>query len=98
MEEEFSIDLRNVSTDTAESIVVQLSIPEGLKVTVLDREAWYDGENRKLTWKVESLEMGSVEKIRYKAIVSSDCSVEQSVTTGMGGDFQGKSVLQTTAR
>jgi hypothetical protein len=97
-EEDYTIDLHNISIDTVDELVIQLSIPANLKVTVLDRAAWYDAENRKLTWKIDSLEMGAVETIRYKAIVKEDCSIEQSVSTGIEGTFGGKSTLLTTAK
>ncbi len=43
-EVEFSIKLNNQTGKTAGTVVVQLSIPQRMKVTVLDRAAWYDGE------------------------------------------------------
>jgi uncharacterized repeat protein (TIGR01451 family) len=97
-EVEFSIDVTNASPETAEKVVVQLSIPKNLKVTVLDRAAWYDGEQGKLTWEQESLGANQTETIRYKAKAVSEGTVSQSVATGWRGVFQGEATLKSQAR
>ena len=97
-EVEFSIEVKNLSSEFAKGVIVQLSVPEQLKATVLDRAAWYDNENRKLSWELAELGPGTIETIRYKAIVKTGCSVEQVVVTGLGNQFQCKSTMQTTAK
>jgi hypothetical protein len=94
---EFSIEVENRSPDVCESVIVQLSVPEKMKVTILDRAAWYDSESRKVSWEIANLGSGETESIRYKAMVKTGCSIEQMVVTGAGGKFQSKSTIQTTA-
>ena len=94
---EFSIEVENRSAENCESVIIQLSVPEDMKVTVLDRAAWYDGETRKVSWEIAELGPGQTESIRYKALVKTGCSVEQVVVSGANGRFQCKSTIQTTA-
>lgn len=97
-EVEYAIEVKNVSSETARGIIVQLAIPEELNVTVLDRSAWFDQESRKLSWELAQLDGKATETIRYKAVVNTECSVGQEVITGMGGTFQCKTTIQTSAK
>ena len=97
-EVDFSIDVQNLSSNVAENIVVQLSVPQNMKVTILDREAWYDGETRKISWQLPKLAGQAVETIRYKAKVKTAGTVEQSVVTGMSDTVQSTNTLKTSAK
>ncbi len=96
-EVEFAIEVQNVSAEVANSVIVQLSVPEEMKVTILDRAAWYDKESKKLSWELTSLGGGVTETIRYRAVIQTGCSVEQNVVTGFDNKFQGQSAIRTTA-
>lgn len=95
---DYSIDIQNLAADTAKEIIVQLSIPAEMKVTLLDRDAWYDAKERKITWKLETVKGRSLEKIRYKAVIKTLGSAEQTIVVGMNGSVQGSSSLKTTAK
>ena len=94
---EFSIEVENRSAEDCEGVIIQLSVPEDMKVTVLDRAAWYDSDARKVSWEIAELGPGQTESIRYKALVKTGCSIEQVVVSGANGRFQCKSTVQTTA-
>lgn len=94
----YQIDIQNLSSEVAEEIIVQLSIPQGMKVTVLDRDAWYDAKNRKITWKVDRIDGRALETIRYKALVKEQGSTEQSIVVGMDDKVQSTTSLKTKAR
>ena len=95
-EEEYSIEIQNQSSVNGDDIVVQLVLPAGLDVTVLDRAAWYDRQNRKISWQLDSLASGQAEVIRYKAIANKMGEKPQSVTVGMQGLYQGQATSRTT--
>lgn len=95
---DYQIDIQNLSSEPVEEIIVQLSIPQNMKVTVLDRDAWYDAESRKISWKLDRVEGRVLETIRYKAVVKEAGSTEQLIVVGMDSKVQSTSSLKTTAR
>ncbi|QEG21306.1 DUF11 domain-containing protein [Mariniblastus fucicola] len=97
-EVDFSITVQNLAAESAKDLIVQLSIPDTMKVTILDRAAWYDAETRKVSWKLANLDGRSVETIRYKAVVKTANSIEQSVIVGGDGSVESTSTLTTTAK
>ena len=94
-EAEYGIEVTNEASQPAVDVIVQLKIPAGLKVTVLDRNAWIDSEKQTVSWKVDSMEPGEAEFIRYKAVASTMGSKSQLVTVGMQNVFQGQTASST---
>lgn len=94
-EVDFAIKLVNISAEAAKQIVVQLKIPSGLQVTVLDREAWFDEANGLLTWELSKLDATTVETIRYRAKGSVTGTVSQTVRVGKKGVFQSAANLES---
>ena len=97
-EAEFAITLENQSVTATGSLIVQLSIPRGFKITVLDRPAWYDAEGRKISWEIPAIEAQRYETIRYKGMVKFPGSCKQGIVVGMNDTLQGFCSLTTTAQ
>ncbi len=94
-EANFSITVTNPNDTEASRIIVQLSVPSGLKVTVLDRDAWFDQENQTISWEINQLASGQQETIQYKAVGNAVGQKNQKVTIGMQDVYQGKAQLVT---
>ena len=94
-EANFSITVTNPNETEASAIIVQLSVPAGLKVTVLDRDAWFDEENQTISWEINQLASGQQETIQYKAVGNAVGQKNQKVTVGMQNVYQGKAQLVT---
>ena len=92
---DFSITVTNPNTSQADGIIVQLQVPAGLKVTVLDRDAWFDEENQTISWEIPQLASGQQETIQYKAVGQVIGQQNQKVTIGMQDVYQGKAQLVT---
>ena len=95
---DYTVDIQNLSADKTGEIIVQLSIPQNLKVTLLDRDAWYDGASRKITWQIKSLEARAIETIRYKAVIKQRGPSEQMIVVGMGDSMESTASLKTIAK
>jgi hypothetical protein len=95
-EAEYEVIVENNSIKNAKDVIVQLSIPKGLEITVLDRNAWFDGKARKITWKLPAVDAGSMETIRYLAKVTSPDDQLQRVTLGVENKFRGQATFQST--
>jgi len=95
---DYSIDIENLSSGVVGDVIVQLSIPQNMKVTLLDRDAWYDAENRKISWQLDRIDGQALETIRYKAVVKESCSTEQMIVVGMNSSVQSTTSLKTIAR
>ena len=95
-EAEYQVYIENASAEDVEEVLVQLAIPTGIEVTVIDRDAWFDGKARTITWKVPKVAAGAKETIRYLAkMVSSDGHL-QKVTLGVANQFRGQAISQST--
>lgn len=94
-EANFSITVTNPNPTEANEVIVQLTVPAGLKVTVLDRDAWFDQENQTISWEINQLASGQQETIQYKAIGQAIGQQNQKVTIGMQNVYQGKAQLVT---
>ena len=94
-ESQYGIEVKNGASRKAVDVIVQLKIPVGLQVTVLDRNAWMDAENRTVTWKIDSMEPGAMDYIQYKAVANTIGAKAQTVTVGMENVFQGRMASTT---
>jgi len=92
---DFAIVVKNPNYGEASSVIVQLAIPEGLKITTLDREAWINDEDNTISWELSSLEARQEETIQYKAVGKSFGQQVQKVTLGMADVYQGDATLVT---
>lgn len=92
---EYSITVTNPNTTDASDIVVQLTVPSGLKIIVLDRDAWFDEERQTISWEIVTLKPGQQETIQYRAIATTAGQQNQKVTVGMQNVYQGKAQLVT---
>ena len=95
-EAEYRVLVENTSAEDVDEVLVQLAIPAGLEVTVLDRNAWFDGAARTITWKLPSVNAGDSETIRYLAKVVSPDGQLQKVTLGTANQFRGQAIFQST--
>lgn len=94
-EADFSISVTNPNRSEASNIVVQLAVPAGMKITVLDREAWFDEENQTISWELPTLKPGQQELIQYRAVGTTTGQQNQKITIGMQNVYQGKAQLVT---
>ena len=97
-EVEYVVSLKNETTQTADSLIVQLSVPEDFKVTLLDRAAWYDAEAGKISWKVPVIAGQHAETIRYRGVARTAGLVKQGVVVGMDNELQGFCTFKTRVR
>lgn len=91
----FSVVVKNPSAEIAKDIVVQLAVPQGIQITVLDREAWVNEENQTMAWEIPAIAAGESATIRYEAIGLANGQQNQVVSVGKSGDFQGNAQLVT---
>jgi Tfp pilus assembly protein PilF len=92
---EFELLIENRSVSAAENVTVELKVSERMDVTVLDRQANFDGSNRTITWQVPSLAANSTETIKYSAVGRSAGSVLQTVSVAANSQPAGDLKLQT---
>lgn len=92
---DFAIVVKNPNYGDAANVIVQLTIPQGLKITTLDREAWINDEDNTISWEISSLGARQEEAIQYKAIGKSYGQQIQKVTLGMADVYQGDAQLVT---
>ena len=95
-EAEYHVLVENASNKDVDDVLVQLAIPTGLEVTILDRDAWFDGKARTITWKLPKVPAGTKETIRYLAKVVSADGHLQKVTLGAANQFRGQAIFQST--
>lgn len=86
----FEIEVTNNSSRIATNIVVQMGVSENLTITDFDRHAWLDEKNRTVSWKLDALQSGYKNVIRFRAVSSILGSHEQRITVGMENTFQGQ--------
>jgi len=91
----YEITISNITNEPATDIIVQLTVPEEVTISQLDRDAFLDQEKRTISWKVPSIEAGSKEVIKYRAVSSSAGEYKQEVTLGIENTFQGKTPFTT---
>ena len=92
---EFAIVVKNPNYGEASNVIVQLAIPQGLKITTLDREAWINDEDNTISWELSSLGARQEEAIQYHAVGKSSGQQVQKVTLGMSDVYQGDAKLVT---
>ena len=95
-EAEYQVYIENASAEDVEEVLVQLAIPTGIEVTVIDRDAWFDGKARTITWKLPKVAAGAKETIRYLAKMVSEDGHLQKVTLGVANQFRGQAIFQST--
>ena len=91
----FEIEVTNNSPRTANNIVVQMGVSENLTITDFDRYAWLDEKKRTVSWKLDSLQSGYKEVIRFRAVSATPGRHEQSIAVGMENSFQGRTGFVT---
>ena len=87
-EEDFQIEIKNPSDYLANDIVVQLTLPTGLMIRNLDRQAWLNEQARTVSWKIDSLPPGASETIQYRVKSLSRGMQIQKIAVGMNDQFQ----------
>lgn len=75
----FEISIANTSQAQVANVIVQLSVPEDVTITHLDRRAWLDHKRRTVSWKVGSIEPGQSARIPYSTISFSTGSPIQRI-------------------
>lgn len=93
--ETFEIIVENQSGNEAKEVVVQLSVPEAITISRLDREAFLDRENRTISWRVPQIPGQSQEVIRYQATSRTIGKHPQTVKLGMDSILQGVTPFNT---
>jgi len=91
----YGITVSNISNQPATNVIVQLTVPEAITISKLDRDAYLDQKLRTVSWKVASIGSGQQEVIRYRAVSSSTGTYKQEVRLGMENIFQGKTPFET---
>ncbi len=87
-EADFQIEIKNPSDYLANDIIVQLTLPTGLMIRNLDRQAWLDEQARTISWRVVSLPPGASETIQYRVKSLSLGMQVQKIAVGMNDQFQ----------
>ena len=84
----FQIEVKNSSEYLANDIIVQLTVPTGLMICNLDRQAWLDEQARTVSWKIASLPPSGSEKIQYRVKSLNRGIQKQKIAVGMNNQFQ----------
>lgn len=93
--ETFEIIVENLASNSAGEVLVQLSVPDEVTISRLDREAYLDRENRTISWKVPVIQGRSKEVIRYQATSKTAGHHAQSVKLGSNNTLQGVTTFTT---
>jgi hypothetical protein len=91
----FEIVVANTSARPATNIIVQLTAPDGITISKLDRSAWLDETNRTVSWRIAELPGGYRTSIRYQAVSLTPGRHRQQITVGMDNVFQGEMIFDT---
>ena len=91
----FEITVSNVSQQPATNIIVQLTVPNEITISQLDRDAYLDSKKRTVSWKIPNIDGGQKEVIRYRAVSTAAGRYNQEVTLGMENTFQGSTPFTT---
>jgi hypothetical protein len=91
----FEIKVRNLSSQNATNIIVQMKISKNLMLTGFDRLSWIDEAKRTVSWKIDSLDSETDTVIRFRAQSNAIGRDTQLITAGMENRFQGKCELVT---
>jgi len=91
----YAIMISNITNQPATNVIVQLTVPEAITISKLDRDAYLDQKLRTVSWKVASIGPGQQEVIKYRAVSSSTGTYKQEVRLGMENTFQGKTPFET---
>lgn len=94
-ENEYEVVVTNTHNIDAKDVLIQLHVPTGLRVTTLDRDAWFDDQKRTATWHLSKLTGGQSETIRYLAVVRAEGSQRQQITLGMNDSYQGQAEFES---
>ena len=94
----YEITISNITNHPATNVIVQLTVPDEITISKLDRDAYLDQKQRTVSWKVASIGPGQQEVIRYRAVSSSTGKHDQEVTLGMENTFQGKTPFTTVVQ
>ena len=94
----FEITVANVSQQPATNVIVQLTVPQEITISKLDRDAYLDAKSRTVSWKIPSIGPEQKEVIRYRAVSSAAGRYEQQVTLGMENTFQGRTPFTTVVQ
>lgn len=96
--DDYEISISNITNRPATNVIVQLSVPDAITISRLDRDAYLDQKQRTVSWKVSSIGAGQKEVIRYRAVSSSAGQYKQEVTLGMEDTFQGTTPFTTVVQ
>ena len=94
----YEITVSNITEQPATNIIVQLTVPQEITISKLDRDAYLDTKNRTVSWKIPNIAGGQKEAIRYRAISTTAGDYEQQVTIGMENTFQGRTPFTTVVQ
>ena len=95
---DFVIMLTNQETHALSDFQLQLKIPEGLVVKVLDRPANFNAENRTVTWSFPYLAGNSSLALRYRMEATEVGESTQRLRVGNDGDFGAPTDIVVDAR
>ena len=92
----FLVRITNRSEHDVKDFDVRLSLPKGLRVTVVDRIAHYDAKLHTLTWSFQNLSQEETIKLQYQAESMTDGRHTQSFETGREGRFGNLTTISTS--
>lgn len=79
-EQQFELQIENRSATAAQNISVSLTLSPEMDVTVMDREADFDGANRRIVWRIPAIAAGATEVLTYAAKGRLEGSATQQIT------------------
>ena len=94
--DEFEITITNNNIDDpVRNVIVQITIPDDLTISKLDRDSWLDEENRTVSWKINVLAGEEKETIRYSAVSNQAGRYPQKVLVGIDNVQKGETRFET---
>lgn len=92
----FAIEVHNKNSEELNNFSVELFVPEGLQLSVLDRPARIDVDRRTVTWDMESLLPSEVQQIQYKVVANLAGTQTQVLTVSKDQSFSAGCELETS--
>ncbi|MEM9941521.1 MAG: hypothetical protein AAF939_08020 [Planctomycetota bacterium] len=82
------IEIANENETLIEDVTVVLCVPDGLEISVLDRDADVDLEQRKIRYHLDRIEAQATETIRYRVVARSNGRQVQTLEVYQGDSQQ----------
>ena len=92
----FVVLVSNLTETTVNDVVIQLDLSGGLDVTVLDRDARVDEDNRTVIWSLPTLVAGEEVFIQYRVLATSTGDTHQEISVIVDSEISDECEFDTS--